>query len=718
MMSYLSAVEVTKLQTSCWYLHDICQDGTLWRLLFAQQYPRSALTAATMTDWKHCYELEKSHLQLVCFHSKRSITENHSANTDAGNAKPTPAVASGGGNDQQHHSPVVLGIPVSFTTNPRTRLVDQIYSSFDLLSTDAFLNDGVRTTVWNEKFTDLLPLYLTQSHFDAALEAGHLQRALVRLSQGQYRSTEKQLRELASRKTGAGSSKGGGARSNGSRHRAPRFDPDALGYIKSSGFHPLMTLEVLPKLMTTMVVLMADEGVHASDKAIEGYCQCQRLLVALMHRYPILQREVHRRIKLFASNADMRTKAMCPNIGHFLPLLAVSNEFGWADLALPVLAETFDRNAMWICKDSPGLAKLRPLPADGVEEDRLRVSQQATRIATRLLMFHYAFLGIVARPPSKTSADKGTATAVATGPTTTRTPTPMLVEEVAMRSDHLFGYPSLDLKRRFRSRVQTVLSADAWPSFFSLIGRTCPSKAQLTGILRGAVRNSMKKGYHSATMDFSRIQSSGVSKILLKGQSYSASTGLAKVKMQEVWHYANGTIYLDASALLYDFSGKMVQYVDYSTTRYTPAASRGATAAAVRHSGDQIDSTKKQGVHTIELDLKALPEIQCVYFTMSAWASAKLKDIKQPFVRFFDTDTDTELCQYEFDHHTSKFGNNTAIVMCKLHRSTLKSPWQVTAQGDICMGKAGNGSSYKPIFETIEQLEGRSADAAKHIQLP
>jgi hypothetical protein len=81
-------------------------------------------------------------------------------------------------------------------------------------------------------------------------------------------------------------------------------------------------------------------------------------------------------------------------------------------------------------------------------------------------------------------------------------------------------------------------------------------------------------------MDFGRIQSSGVSKILLKGQSHSAFTGLAKVKMQEVWHYTNGTIFLDASALLYDFSGKMMRYVDYSTTRYTLAGNAGGRRSA------------------------------------------------------------------------------------------------------------------------------------------
>jgi hypothetical protein len=80
----------------------------------------------------------------------------------------------------------------------------------------------------------------------------------------------------------------------------------------------------------------------------------------------------------------------------------------------------------------------------------------------------------------------------------------------------------------------------------------CPSKAQLTTMLRESVQNSVKKGYHKTGMDFSKVHSSGVSKILLKGESYSASPALAKVRMQEVWHWSgsSGTLFLDAPALL------------------------------------------------------------------------------------------------------------------------------------------------------------------------
>ena len=61
---------------------------------------------------------------------------------------------------------------------PRTRELDYVYSSMDLLSLSAFADDGVRRTVWGESFTHFLPLYLDAAHFEAALPT--LSRTLQR----------------------------------------------------------------------------------------------------------------------------------------------------------------------------------------------------------------------------------------------------------------------------------------------------------------------------------------------------------------------------------------------------------------------------------------------------------------------------------------------------------------------------------------------------------
>jgi hypothetical protein len=61
----------------------------------------------------------------------------------------------------------------------------------------------------------------------------------------------------------------------------------------------------------------------------------------------------------------------------------------------------------------------------------------------------------------------------------------------------------------------------SWREYYVLLGRQAPSDAALSDLLRWAWAAGAAKGYHSADTDFSRVQASGVSTILLKGQSYS-----------------------------------------------------------------------------------------------------------------------------------------------------------------------------------------------------
>ena len=59
-----------------------------------------------------------------------------------------------------------------------------------------------------------------------------------------------------------------------------------------------------------------------------------------------------------------------------------------------------------------------------------------------------------------------------------------------------------------------------WQQWFRLLGRQEPTDAQMTDLLRWCWKDGAAKGYHKAGMDYSRIQAGGVSRILLKGQSY------------------------------------------------------------------------------------------------------------------------------------------------------------------------------------------------------
>ncbi len=308
--------------------------------------------------------------------------------------------------------------------------------------------------------------------------------------------------------------------------------------------------------------------------------------------------------------------------------------------------------------------------------------------------------------------------------------------------DCCLGRPPLHLRRAFQRQIKEVITGCeredgyTWPMVFKVLGVPCPSRPTLLAKLERAVRNSEEKEYHRAGMDFSRLQKSGVSKILLKGESYSAPPNMKKVRMHERWRFSgHDRVYLDASCLAYDFAGKVIKVVDYQhqTAFSMEMAGRGgvggygagghghgryarfANSPAIRHSGDEIDDVQRTGEHTIDIDVARLPpHVAALYFTVSAWTTT-LGEILQPSVHLVG-DGDVELCAYELEQQNT--GENTAVVMCKLFREvTGASKWQLKAIGHVGMGRAsgghvdgethgaGGGDPYRPIKDDIRNKD-------------
>jgi len=198
----------------------------------------------------------------------------------------------------------------------------------------------------------------------------------------------------------------------------------------------------------------------------------------------------------------------------------------------------------------------------------------------------------------------------------------------------------------FQKHVIYILSVNAWQRFFKFIGVCCPStKEGLARLLRNDVKNSRRKWYHKAGMDFSRVHASGTSKILAKGQQYSTSSELRRVVFTDRWGFqGNNTVYLDATCLLYS-GNTLTHTVDYRN-RSGPAESHD-----VQHSGDAMHPGG--GTRTIQLDLQLLEvNITSCVFVISTWKDAKLSDIVSPSISFMDEEGDGEpLCTYDLDTH-------------------------------------------------------------------
>lgn len=208
-------------------------------------------------------------------------------------------------------------------------------------------------------------------------------------------------------------------------------------------------------------------------------------------------------------------------------------------------------------------------------------------------------------------------------------------------------------------------------------------------LLKDAITNSARKGYHKRGVGFSRIHQSGTSKLLAKGDHYSASDTMRRVVFQDHWTF-DSTMYLDASCLMYS-GKKLTSTIDFHNTV------QGNDA--VVHSGDVM--THSSGTHTIEIDLNAIDQsVTTLVFVLSAYSQSTLLDVASASVSFQDADTGDMLCSYNLESH-NKISHLKSIVMCKLYRVSRNDGWHVLAIGDSHQGSADN---YGPIYHAVKKL--------------
>ncbi|KAK6360330.1 hypothetical protein TWF730_006476 [Orbilia blumenaviensis] len=597
----LSPKDVINLSLSCKHIHSFCTDGYFWKSFFQRCYPNSELVASNLDDWLVAFAQESNFAgsEMKCFASKVGIDDD------------------------------VLGVPVDWTVNPKTKCVDYIYivDSSDFLSRQAFHSDRVRKTTWNKEFKSWCPMFLSDEHFQRALP--DIKEFMVEM--------------------------------------CPEYGTRL--------FQPKMVLDVIPKMMNTLVVLLMDNGEKISSKAIEGYFLLHRLFKALLLEFPQLQKEVNERIRRVKDSEEYRSKATLPNFGNFLPLLAVSDRYTWVTpgLSKAIIGEFFDRQVIWTAREHPRIVNVQKFAPKVVEanDKYLSLWLGVGQVSRRLMVFHIRLLYMIQQ---KRGGNGG-------------------VDEISTANDLLFGRPPRAVVEGFQRTVQRIMTLESWPEFFDGLFVKRPSRAALTALLQQAVRNSLRKRYHRLGMDFSKIQASGVSRILLKGQSYSVPPNLKKLEMKESWRWDSnsGGNYLDATCTVFGFQDEMLDEVSYcSRLAFCDDEQNRNRTAALRHSGDQMDHTVSRGEHTIEIDLERLSKrenVKSLVFCMSAWSVSHLRDFKSPEVALVDKISKVEVATYNFGStRGGEIGGKKSVVMAILYREKAGGKWELKAVGDIGVG--------------------------------
>ncbi len=188
---------------------------------------------------------------------------------------------------------------------------------------------------------------------------------------------------------------------------------------------------------------------------------------------------------------------------------------------------------------------------------------------------------------------------------------------------------------------------------------------------------------------------SGVS--LRKGQTVSLQKQgggtLRKVRMGLGWDAAKKkgmfgrmrtqTIDLDASALLFDGAGKLVDQVWFQQLT--------SKDGSVQHTGDNLTGEGEGDDESIKVDLAAVPAgVKTLVFTVNSFTGQDFAQIENAFCRLVDESTGTEIARYEL----TGSGTHTAQIMAKVTRDG--TGWTMTA-----IGASATGRTFHDLMPTI-----------------
>ena len=211
---------------------------------------------------------------------------------------------------------VALGIGVSLSRLPRTGEIRSVLPTLDLLCLRAFTKQKVRKSIDNQRFTHWLPLYFGE-------------REPFQTAEQYYDEEEKEFKTKT--------------HTVNPRERLETLFKHSLCFIAKGSttkeLTPEMVLEVMPKLIITHMVEMANERKHVSILALRRLINFIRLFRLAIELVPGVMEIINEKLRIFKEEEPKRVKDYTPSLGDVLAMSMVSDKFTMMDLLQGYLEE-------------------------------------------------------------------------------------------------------------------------------------------------------------------------------------------------------------------------------------------------------------------------------------------------------------------------------------------------------------------------------------------
>ena len=160
--------------------------------------------------------------------------------------------------------------------------------------------------------------------------------------------------------------------------------------------------------------------------------------------------------------------------------------------------------------------------------------------------------------------------------------------------------------------------------------------------------------------------------------------GWDAVKKRGLFGRKEQAVDLDASAMLFDRSGRLVDQVWFQQLR--------STDGALQHTGDNVTGAGDGDDESIVVDLQKLdPAVTAIVFVVNSFTGQNFSQIENAYCRLVDSASgDVELARYEL----TGSGSHNGQIMAKVVRDG--SGWSMTA-----IGAVANGQTFRDLVPAV-----------------
>jgi len=333
-----------------------------------------------------------------------------------------------------------------------------VLSQMDILSKSAW-SSGCRVGVWGERLTHFLPLVMNRRHGERAQDdiERFLKRITLEIERNSVISNPNEL-ELEMARPG---------------NLALRLVDSLIAMMNA------IVVQFVMKNDDADTEALRDRNYYDAmgasksvdmvmcEKVVLGYSALHHLLLWMVSRNKKrIQSFADRSVLLFLRGMASSGKWICKNIGKLLIYTMISTKFSWKDIGKTFMLESFTRNVKWLVKQP----KYAQYDTTNYLPDRVRDTFQATQTSRRLIMFQVWF--------SRSNA-----------------------AETLHSYNQRLGRPRSSVRHGVVTKTKEILRCCGWKQYFNEL-RVRIDVQDVDRLLRFAVFNSSKKGYHRNSRQF------------------------------------------------------------------------------------------------------------------------------------------------------------------------------------------------------------------------